>query len=212
MVMAGMVYRMNFILLVLFTLFALLSSIYNLIFLAAKPRNIGAIITHIGFVIFILGAVITFSNSKVISTNTSEFDLGDQRANAENLVLMRNDTLLMSGYYISYVSNKPEGNTTVYRVDFLKKEKGKFNLEFSLHPSVNIHPRMGAVYNPDTKHFLGSDFYTYVANVSKDPDYIVIKAIMNPYINVLWLGSIVMIAGLAIAFVRRARKRWLGHA
>ncbi len=209
-VVTGVVTRMNFILLVVFTLFALLSSIYNMVFQVTKPRNIGAIITHIGFVIFVLGAVVTFSNSKVISTNTSQFDLGDQKSNAENLVLMRSDTLLMGGYYISYVSNKQSGNTTIYRVDFLTKEKGSFKLAFSLHPSVNIHPRMGAVYNPDTKHFPGSDYYTYIANVSKEPDYIVIRAIQNPYINILWIGSVVMIAGFAIAFTRRARKRWQG--
>ncbi|MCX6267797.1 MAG: cytochrome c biogenesis protein CcsA, partial [Bacteroidetes bacterium] len=47
-VVAGVVTRMNFILLVVFTLFALLSSIYNMLFLVTKPRNTGAITTHIG--------------------------------------------------------------------------------------------------------------------------------------------------------------------
>jgi len=147
----------------------------------------------------------------VISSNTSKFDLGDSKANSENLVLMRNDTMLMSGFYVSYVSNRVEGNTTIYKVDFLTKHNGRYKLEFTLHPSVNVHPRMGAVYNPDTRHFLGRDYYTYVADVSREPDYIVIKAIMNPYINILWLGSIVMTAGLGIAFFRRARKRWLSN-
>ncbi|MCX6306369.1 MAG: cytochrome c biogenesis protein CcsA [Bacteroidetes bacterium] len=212
MVVAGVITQLNFILLVVFTLFALLSSIYNMLFLVTKPRNIGAITTHIGFVIFVLGTVLTFSNSKVISTNTSKFDLGDRQANAENLVLMRNDTLYMNGFYVSYVSNRVQGNTTVYRVDFLTRKKGVSHLEFSLHPSVNVHPKMGAVYNPDTRHFLGRDYYTYIATVSKEPDYIVIKAIMNPYINILWLGSVVMTLGFAIAFVRRARRRWQGNS
>ena len=204
----GIVTQMNFILLVVFTLFALLSSIYNMLFQVTRPRNIGAITTHIGFVIFVLGTVLTFSNSKVISTNTSKFDLGDNHANTENLVLTRNDTLYMNGFYVSYVSNRVEGNTTVYRVDFLTKKNEKFNREFTLYPSVNVHPRMGAVYNPDTRHFINRDYYTYIATVSKDPDYIVIKAIMNPYINILWLGSVVMTVGFAIAFFRRARHRW----
>jgi cytochrome c-type biogenesis protein CcmF len=210
--MTGVVTQMNFILLVVFTLFALLSSLYNMIFQVTKPRNIGAIITHIGFVIFVLGTVLTFSNSKVISSNTSKFDLGDSQANAENLVLMRNDTLFMNGFYVSYVNSKLQGNTTTYQVDFMTKKKGKFELDFTLFPSVNVHPRMGAVYNPDTRHFLGRDYYTYISDVSKEPDYIVIKGIMNPYINVLWLGSVVMTLGFAIAFVKRARRRWLGNS
>jgi len=208
----GTITGMNYILLVAFTLFALLSSVQNMIFTTSKPRNTGAIIAHIGFVIFVLGCVMTFSNSKVISSNTSEFDLEDNRANAENLVLMRNDTLSMSGFQVTYVSNRKEGNTTVYRVDFLTGNKGALKLEFSLYPSVNVHPKMGAVYNPDTRHFLGRDYYTYIASVSPQPDYIVIKAIMNPFINVLWFGSVVMIVGFAIAFIRRARKRWLGNS
>jgi cytochrome c biogenesis factor len=159
-----------------------------------------------------MGTVLTFSNSRVISTNTSKFDLGDSQANAENLVLMRNDTLFMNGFYVSYVNNKVEGNTTIYQIDFLVKHTKGYKREFSLHPSVNIHPRMGAVYNPDTRHFLGRDFYTYISNVSKEPDYIVIKAIMNPYINILWLGSVVMVIGLAIAFAKRARRRWQGNS
>jgi cytochrome c-type biogenesis protein CcmF len=211
-VATGVVTQMNFILLVVFTLFALLSSLYNMIFKVIKPRNTGAIVTHIGFVIFVMGTVLTFSNSRVISTNTSKFDLGDSQANAENLVLMRNDTLFMNGFYVSYVNNKVEGNTTIYQIDFLVKHTKGYKREFSLHPSVNIHPRMGAVYNPDTRHFLGRDFYTYISNVSKEPDYIVIKAIMNPYINILWLGSVVMVIGLAIAFAKRARRRWQGNS
>ena len=208
----GIVTQMNFIMLIVFTLFALLSSIYNMMFQTAKPRNIGAIITHIGFVIFVLGTVLTFSNSRVISKNTSTMDLGDFQANAENLVLTRNDTLYMNGFYVSYVSNKVEGNTTVYKVDFLTRERGKFKREFTLNPSVNVHPRMGAVYNPDTRHLISRDYYTYIATVSKEPDYIVIKAIMNPYINILWLGSIVLTVGFAIAFFRRARHRWRSNS
>jgi len=204
----GIVSQMNFIMLIFFVLFALFSSLDNMLFKTAKPRNIGAIITHLGFMIFVLGTVLTFSNSSVISSNTSSLDLGNHKSNAENLVLMRNDTLYMNGFYVTYVNSKTEVNTTTYKVDFLKKEKRKFTRVFTLHPSVNVHPRMGAVYNPDTRHFLTRDYYTYVADVSKEPDYIVIKAIMNPYINILWLGSVVMIAGFAVAFIRRARRRW----
>jgi cytochrome c biogenesis factor len=31
---------------------------------------------------------------------------------------------------------------------------------------------------------------------------------MNPYINILWLGSFVLIVGFTVAFVRRVRRRW----
>ncbi len=198
---------MNYIFLVFFILFALLGSLFNLIFKTSKPRNLPAIITHLGFVTFILGVVLTFSNSKVISNNTSEFDLGDNQKNNENLVLMRHDTLRMNEYYVTYANNRVVGNTTHYQVDFLTNNNGTFKNSFTLYPSVNVHPQMGAVYNPDTRHFIDRDFYTYIATVSKTPDYIVIKAIMNPYINILWIGAIIMLSGFTWAFIRRSRGR-----
>ena len=65
---------------------------------------------------------------------------------------------------------------------------------------------MGDVYNPDTRHFLLKDYYTYISFASNEPDYIVIKAIMNPYINVLWAGAVLMTFGLAYAFWRRIKR------
>jgi len=208
-VVAGIVTRLNFILLLFFIFFALLSSLYNMIFQVTKPRNAAALITHIGFITFLMGALLTFSNSKTISTNTSRFDLGDAKTNAENLMLAKNDTLYMDGFYVVYTDKKVKGNTTEYQIDFLKWKNRKFEYAFSLFPSVNIHPKMGAVYNPDTRHLLFRDYYTYISYAGKDIDYIVIKVIVNPYIKILWIGAIVMIAGFVYAFRKRLRTRWI---
>jgi cytochrome c-type biogenesis protein CcmF len=207
----GVVGHLNMLVFVFFILFAIISSVQNMLFQTVKPRNWAAIITHIGFAFFLLGTVLTFSNSKVISSNTSKYDLGDEQLNKENLMLVRNDTVYMSGYYVAYVNDRKEGNTTVYQVEFMKYRNGKYIKEFTLHPSVNIHPRMGAVYNPDTRHFLGRDYYSYIATVGPENQYIVIKAILNPYINVLWFGSVVMVSGFVYAFWRRARRRWISN-
>jgi cytochrome c-type biogenesis protein CcmF len=207
----GIVSQLSFLFFIFFILFAIVASIWNLTFNRALSRNWAAIITHLGFAFFLLGTVLTFSNSKVISSNTSRYDLGDEQMNRENLFLIKNDTLYMSGYYVAYVDNRKEGNTTVYRVDFMKFRNGKYILDFSLNPSVNVHPSMGAVYNPDTRHLLDKDYYTYIATVAPDNQYIVIKAIMNPYINVLWFGSLVMVLGFGYAFLRRARRRWFSN-
>lgn len=205
--MKGILTRMNLVLAVFFIIFSILSSLYNLIFQSARPRNLAAIMTHGGFLLFALGTIITFSNSRTISTNTSAFDLGDMKANAENLLLVKGDTLYMSGFYVVYNQSSKAGNTTTYAVDFLKTIKGKYVKAFTLYPSVNRNPRMGDVYNPDTRHFLWTDYYTYISSAGNKPDYIVIKAIINPYINVLWVGAILMITGFSYALLRRLRKR-----
>ena len=210
--MNEIVTKMSLALAVFFILFAILSSIYNLIFQSSRPRNIAAILTHTGFLFFVLGTIVTFSNSRIISTNTSQFDLGDMKTNAENLLLVKGDTLYMSGFYVVYNHKKLAGNTTTYAVDFLKTKKGKYVREFTLYPSVNRNPRMGDVYNPDTRHFLWTDYYTYVSSVGSNPDYIVVKTIENPFINILWAGAILMIGGLFYAFIRRMRKLRINNA
>lgn len=206
-ILSGIVQELNYILMLFFVLFSIISSIYNLILRTSSPRNIGGIITHIGIAIFLLGTLLTFSNSKTISTNTSSYNLGTDKANAESLLLMRHDTLYMSGFYVTYTNKVSKGNLTEYHVDFLKRRNGNFYKEFTLFPSVNRHPRMGDVYNPDTRHFLLRDYYTYISFASNDPDYIVIKAIMNPYINILWAGAFIMTFGLAYAFWRRMKRK-----
>jgi cytochrome c-type biogenesis protein CcmF len=211
-VFPGIVRNTSFVLFLFFIIFSVVSSLYNLVFQTSRPRNTGAIITHSGFALFLLGVLLTFSNSRTISVNTSQFDLGDMKKNAENLMMVRNDTLYMSGYYVAYVDKKTvSGNLTEYRVDFLKRRSGKYIREFSLFPSVNRHPRMGDVYNPDTRHFLWKDYYMYISSVGSHPDYIVIKAIMNPYINILWAGSLIMTGGFAVALFRRLRKRQVSN-
>jgi cytochrome c-type biogenesis protein CcmF len=198
--------KMNLVLAVFFILFAILSSLYNLIAQSSRPRNLAAILTHIGFLFFVLGTIMTFSNSRIISANTSQFDLGDTKSNTENLLLVKGDTLYMRGFYVVYNHDEQAGNITTYTIDFFKTRKGKYVKEFTLYPSVNRNPRMGDVYNPDTRHFLWRDYYTYISSVGKNPDYIVVRTIENPYINVLWAGAILMIAGFSYAFLRRLRK------
>lgn len=201
----GVVRTFSYILFLFFILFAILATLGNIFFKTSRPRNWGALITHLGFALFLLGALITFSNSKTISTNTSRFDLGSERTNSENLLLLRGDTLYMGGFYVTYVDKSKSGNLTKYRVDFLKRKMGVYKFQFTIHPSVNENPRMGNVYNPDTRRFLWKDYYTYISATSEHPDYIVIRTMVNPYINILWIGSVVMIAGIVYALVRRLR-------
>jgi cytochrome c-type biogenesis protein CcmF len=203
----GTVRNPGFVLFLFFILFSVIASLYNLVFRTSGPRNPGAVVTHTGFGLFLLGVLLTFSNSRTISVNTSRFDLGDLKKNQENLMMVKNDTLYMGGFYVAYVDSKTTGNITTYRVDFMKMRKGRYIRQFSLSPSINSHPRMGNVYNPDTRHYLWKDYYMYISSVGNDPDYIVIKAILNPYINVLWAGALIMIGGLAYALYRRLRRK-----
>ncbi len=204
-VLSGVQTRLNYLLLMVFVLFALISSFISLFFKTSGQTNKGAGLTHIGFLFFLAGVVLTFSNATILSSNTSRYNLGDDRSNAENLMLVRHDTLTMSGFFVTYVDHTRKGNLTEYQLDFLKYRDGKYAHEFSLYPSVNRNPRMGNVYNPDTRHFFSRDYYTYISQVGENPDYIVIKVILNPYINILWGGALLMLIGFMIAMIKRMR-------
>ena len=47
---------------------------------------------------------------------------------------------------------------------------------------------------------------TYFKKKSQLRDYIIMKAIMFPYINLLWGGTIVMVIGFLLAIVRRIKE------
>jgi cytochrome c biogenesis factor len=70
---------------------------------------------------------------------------------------------------------------------------------------------MGEVSNPDTRHFFMQDYFMYVSLAGSDPDYVVIKVIMNPFINILWFGAIMMVAGLGYAFLKRIRRKYTSN-
>lgn len=129
-----------------------------------KTSNVGGAFTHIGFTLFLLGVVLAFSNSQVISRNTSGYDLGQEKENRENLVLMKGIGQPMGKYMVTYTDAVTKGRETFYRVEFVKmKDAGTGKIDFVLHPSLNRNTRMGNVYNPDTKHFIDKDIYTYLS-------------------------------------------------
>lgn len=149
----------------LFLIFA--NGYYWLKVLKGKMKIAGASVAHIGFGMILLGAFLSTSKTQVISMNTSGTDvesLGSEGdfSNRENILMMKNDTLRMADYFVTYTGKKKEGVNVFYQVDYLTKFESGYNLEFSLYPRVQTNPRMGNIAEPDTKHFLHKDIYSFV--------------------------------------------------
>jgi cytochrome c-type biogenesis protein CcmF len=156
--------RISHLLLLYFVILSTIVSIDYIIKYIRKTTNLGSAFTHVGFAIFLLGVLLAFSNSHVISRNTSGMDLGQAEDNKENLLLMKGISQPMGRYLVTYSSSEEKGRETFYKLDFVKKEdfsEGK--IAFSVFPSVNHNSRMGNVYNPDTKHFIDKDIYTFIS-------------------------------------------------
>ena len=150
------------------TLFLITANTYYWMkMLKGKFKIAGASVAHIGFGMILLGAFLSTSKTQTISMNTSGTDvesLGEDGdfSNRENILMMKNDTLRMADYFVTYVGKRKEGVNVFYQVDYLTKTGNDYNHEFSLYPRVQTNPRMGNVAEPDTRHFLHKDIYSFV--------------------------------------------------
>lgn len=134
--------------------------------LKGKMAVAGASVAHIGFGLILLGAFLSTSKTQTISMNTSGMDvssLGEDYSNRENILLMKGDTLRMAEYFVTYKGRKKEGVNIFYEVEYMTQPApGKYETAFTLYPRVQTNPRMGNVAEPDTRHFLHKDIYTFV--------------------------------------------------
>lgn len=152
--------------------FAFLSNLdYIIQFIKGKWKLAGASIAHIGFALIILGSVISAGHKKFISQNTSLINLeilNNDFKNNENIMLHKNDTVIMDEYLISYRGDTMIDHIAYYQVDYMKKSNNGIKNEFSLFPKLITNPRMGNVAEPSTKHFFGKDIFTHVTYVDLD--------------------------------------------
>jgi len=132
-----------------------------------KLKHSGASIAHVGFGFILLGALISTSGSKVISRNNTNVDLGKELPSNENIMLVKGDTSVMGGYFVTYKGKKKEGVNVSYEVEYYKQDEktGKLNKQFSLFPILQLNPNMGNVSEPDTRHFFDKDIYTHLTYV-----------------------------------------------
>ena len=118
----------EFILLVLFftTVFAVMANFdYAVRILKGKFDASGASVAHIGFALVLLGALISTSRSIKISENASRFDieqLSEDFSNNEDVLLFKNDTILMGDYFVSYRDRSKEGVNVYYKVEYFEPE------------------------------------------------------------------------------------------
>ncbi|MDA9312539.1 cytochrome c biogenesis protein CcsA [Vicingaceae bacterium] len=157
-----------FLITLLFTsLFAVLANLdYLLRIIKGNVKKGGSAIAHVGFGLVILGSLLSAGNKKIISKNRTQVNINfedNKNANNENVMLLRNDTILMDSYYITYTQRRVDGKNVYFDMDYLKvNEKGKYQKEFRLSPFVQLNEQMGNVPEPDTKHFIDKDIFTHI--------------------------------------------------
>ena len=160
--------RELFLIILLFTsLFAVLSNAdYFLRILKGRIKKGGSAIAHVGFALVILGSLLSAGNKKIISKNRTQVNINfedNQNANNENVMMLKNDTVLMEPYYVTYNKRVIEGKNVYFEMDYLKvNEKGQYEKKFTLSPFVQLNEQMGNVPEPSTEHFWDKDIFTHI--------------------------------------------------
>ena len=132
----------------------------------------GGNLAHLGFGFMLIGILLSSYNKNVISLNTLgvEFDMGkenaveNQKESRENVLLFRGKATEMDGYWLTYMGDTTIGPNHYYSVRYIKKDGDKIIEDFILKPNAQINPKMGLVSNPDTKHYLTKDVFTYITS------------------------------------------------
>jgi cytochrome c-type biogenesis protein CcmF len=99
----------------------------------------------------------------------------------------------MANYLITYQGDSQEWVNTFYKVNYkkLNEKTGAVEYEFNLFPNAQINPKFGLVANPDTKHYISHDVFTYVSSVpaeKKDAKFV------NNKIHIVSVGDTIYLS------------------
>jgi len=142
-----------------------------------KLKAAGASVAHIGFGLVLLGILISSSKKEVISIDRMKmldggfFGKESKENPRENLMLPRNFPVQMGDYHVTYAGDSlTDGDAKTYylvRYERREPETGKVAEQFTLHPDAFLSNRgeQGLTPNPDSKHYLTKDIFTYVTAV-----------------------------------------------
>jgi len=145
----------------------------NIDFIISRARTglktTGSAFSHLGFGILVVGILISGINKNWISNNRFAMEgiagFTDEQFN-KNILLIKGAPMFMSGYQVEYQSDTAYGSHRDYTLVFRKKSPDlKTTLDsFVTHPYVLYDKKTGklASTNPDTRHKLGYDIFTYI--------------------------------------------------
>lgn len=169
----------QYVVLLFASCFAIVAMInYAISIQKAKLKKLGAATSHLGFALSLLGILLSSYNKEVVSYNTlgivipySDDKMENVKESMENVILYKNVTMPMGQYDITYLGDSiPENDPrTFYKVLYEQRDSttGKIVESFTLYPNAFVNPKGegGMSANPDSKHYLTKDIFTYVTSV-----------------------------------------------
>ena len=140
-----------------------------------KWRLAGSAVSHIGFGLLLIGALIAAATNEVISVNQENYiavaGFDKVEKPGENLFLTEGEPVQMGEYKITYVGDSVAAPNVFYKIKYEKidEETGQLLESFILTPFAQNNPQMGGLIGtPGTKHFLTHDIYTLITAAASD--------------------------------------------
>lgn len=137
--------------------------------LQGKLKAAGASVAHVGFGLMLIGILISASNRKVLSVNTTGINLRwDERSKEkalENLTLIKGVPTDMGEYITTFEhsdSTNKFGNIIYYKVRMQAKDSSD---AFTLYPNLirNTKGQENFSNNPDARHYWNRDIFSYIS-------------------------------------------------
>jgi cytochrome c-type biogenesis protein CcmF len=149
---------------------------YWLVTLKGKLKSAGASIGHIGFGLVLLGILISSSEKKVLSWNTTGINVIQKDPNSknpagnpmENITLFEGVATDMGKYMVTYMRDTVDNlEKKFFELKFAQKGGNKtIKDSFNLYPDVlkNNKGMEGFSANPSSKHYWNKDIFVYVTS------------------------------------------------
>ncbi len=128
-----------------------------------RTPNKTALITHIGFGVFILGALLTFSNKRTLINTHNALQKNET-------IILEKDKMSKAGkYYLFFYKKEKTNNAYHFNIGFYERmNDDTLKFAFDVKPYIVMNVNMGNVYEPYIKKFLLKDVFTYITYI--DPD------------------------------------------
>lgn len=157
---------------------AITNAAYIWLGLKGKLHLSGGSISHFGFGLVLLGILLSSSKKEMLSHNTSgiaiDFGPGSDQKPGENLTLVKGVPMKMGKFDVTYLKDSahPKKQQWFYKIHFKSRTDDE---EFTLWPNafVNYKGNEGLMANPDSRHYLDHDVFTYISalpNPEKNKD------------------------------------------
>lgn len=152
---------------------------YIITVLKGKTKAAGASVAHIGFGLTLLGILISSSKKEVLSIDSMNvlsgyFSKESGQNSRENLMLPKGLPVQMGPYFVTYRGDSisaVDNDKTLYIVEYERKAglDAPVTEKFTLYPDayLNVKGQEGITPNPDSKHYLTRDIFTYITAVPR---------------------------------------------